>query len=100
MVRIAATEERMLTVPASPETVYAFFSSPEKIGQAMGSVQRCELLPDNAVRWVLEEKVDKGIRFRADYVVAYEGDGSEHIRWRSVAGNMRNDGEVRLKPLA
>jgi uncharacterized membrane protein len=98
VVRIAATEERVLTVQASPATVYAFFSSPQELSRAMASVERCELLPGNTVRWVLEEKVDKGIRFQADYVVAYEGDGAKHVLWRSVEGNMRNDGDVWLAP--
>jgi uncharacterized membrane protein len=100
MVRIAATEQRVLNVAASPEEVYAFFSSPETLARAMDSVERCERLPDNRVRWVLAEKVDKGIRFRGDYVVSFEGDGREHICWRSLAGNMRNDGDVWIKPRA
>src|SRR6185437_4937013 len=58
VVRIAATEERVLNVPASPESVYAFFSRPETLCQAMASVERCERLPDDRVRWVLAEKVD------------------------------------------
>lgn len=98
MVRIAATEERVLDVAASPAQVYAFFSRPEALGQAMASVERCERLEGNRVRWVLAEKVDKGIRFRADYIVAFEGDGAEHVQWRSVAGNMGNDGDVWIRP--
>src|SRR4051794_35520985 len=94
------TAEQTLTVPADPATAYAFFSRPERLSQAMGSVERCEMLPDRRVRWVLAEKVDQGIRYRADYVVAFEGDGTGHVRWRSVAGNMRNDGDVWIRPLA
>jgi uncharacterized membrane protein len=100
MVRIAATEERVFQVPASPERVYAFFSKPEELSRAMASVERCERLPGNRVRWVLEEKVDKGIRFKGDYVVVHEGDGKEHVCWRSVEGNMRNDADVWISPLA
>jgi uncharacterized membrane protein len=99
MVRIAATEERTLTVPANPATVYDVFSRPEMLGQVMASVESCQPLPGNTVRWVLKEKADKGIRFKADYTVAYEGDGSGHLRWRSVEGNMRNDGDVWLRPI-
>jgi uncharacterized membrane protein len=99
MVKIAATEERVLRVQASPERVYAFFSRPEELSQAMASVERCERLPGNRVRWVLDEKVDKGIRFKGNYVVVHEGDGKEHVCWRSVEGNMRNDGDVWIKPL-
>ena len=99
MVKISATEEQVLTVAAGPEVAYAFFSRPEELSRAMDSVERCELLPGGKVRWVLEEKVDQGIRFRADYVVAFEGDGAGHVRWRSVEGNMGNDGDVWIKPL-
>jgi uncharacterized membrane protein len=100
MVRIAATEERVFTVEAGPETVYDFFSQAEKLSRVMASVERCERLPGNRVRWVLQEKVDKGIRFKADYIVTHEGDGSEHVSWRSLEGNMRNDGDVWMRPLA
>jgi uncharacterized membrane protein len=99
MVRITAMEEQVLTVKASPERVYAFFSRPEQLSQAMASIEHCELLPGGKVRWVLEEKVDQGIRFRGDYIVAYDGDGAEHVSWRSVEGNMRNDGDVWIKSL-
>lgn len=99
MAFISATEEVTLTVKASAEEVYAFFSRPELLCQAMDAVERCEVLPDNRVRWVLHEKVDKGIRFQADYVVLFEGDGREHIGWQFVEGNMRNEGDVWLRPL-
>lgn len=99
MALISATEECVLTVTANPEEVYAFFSRPERLSQAMDSVERCEMLPGNRVRWVLQEKVDKGIRFQADYVVSFDGDGREHIGWQFVEGNMRNDGDVWIKPL-
>jgi uncharacterized membrane protein len=97
--RISASEEQVLTVPASPERVYAFFSQPEELSRAMTAVECCERLPDGRVRWVLAEKVDKGIRFRADYVVVYDGDGAAHVGWRSVTGNMGNDGDVWIRGL-
>ena len=31
--------------------------------------------------------------------MAYDGDGAEHVSWRSVEGNMRNDGDVWIKSL-
>ena len=40
-----------------------------------------------------------GIRFRGDYIVAYDGDGAEQVSWHSVEGNMRNDGDVWIKSL-
>lgn len=99
MARISASEEQVLRVQAGPERVYAFFSQPEELSRAMTSVERCERLPDGRVRWVLAEKVDKGIRFQADYVVTYDGDGAAHVGWQSVAGNMGNDGDVWIRGL-
>jgi uncharacterized membrane protein len=100
MTRVSAIEERILRVSASPKRAYAFFSQPEQLAKVMAGVERCELLPQGSVRWVLEEKVDKGIRFQADYVVVYEGDGAGHIRWRSLSGNMENAGDVSIRPTA
>src|SRR5262245_60631152 len=100
MTRVAATLERRLRVAACPEVAYAFFSRPEQFSQAMEGVEQCERLPDGGVRWVLEEKVDQGIRFRPDYVVMYDGDGARVVRWQSIAGNMENAGEVVIRPTA
>jgi carbon monoxide dehydrogenase subunit G len=99
MTRIAATEEQVFTVAASPERVYAYFTDLDKMRETIPGVERCQQLPDGRVRWVLEEKVDKGIRFRADYVVAYEGNGTDHVCCRSVTGNMANDWDAWIKPV-
>ena len=66
----------------------------------MHGVERYELLPHRNVRWVLEEKIDKGIRFQADYVVVYDGDGAGRVTWRSLSGNMGNEGDVAILPAA
>lgn len=100
MTKVAATEERTLRVAASPERAYAFFSQPEQLAKVMDGVERFEMLPHGSVRWVLEEKVDKGIRFQADYVVLYDGDGASRVRWRSLSGNMENAGDVSILPTA
>jgi uncharacterized membrane protein len=97
MTFIAATEEQMLTVTAAPDQVYAFFAQPRNLCDALGSVERCDVLPDGRVHWVLAEKVDQGIRFQGDYVVTWAGDGAEHVGWRFVEGNMRNEGDVWLR---
>ncbi len=98
MSKIATTEERQLEVAASPAEVYAFFSRLESLSEVMEGVERFEALPEGQVRWVLEEKVGQGIRFQPDYVVAYEGNGTDHVACRSVEGNMANDWDVWIKP--
>lgn len=99
MTFIAATEDQVLTVTAAPDTVYAFFAQPQNLCEALGSVESCEIRPDGRVHWVLTEKVDQGIRFQGDYVVTWTGDGAGHVGWRFVEGNMRNEGDVWLRPL-
>jgi carbon monoxide dehydrogenase subunit G len=97
--RIAATEEQVFNVPASPDRVYAFFADLDKVREITPGVERCERLTDGRVRWVLEEKVDKGISFRADFVVAYDGNGTDHVHCRFVEGNMANDWDAWIKPV-
>ncbi len=100
MTKIAATEEQVFPVEASPAEIHAFFSQLDTLQKCMGGVERCEVLPDGRVHWVLEEKVGKGIRFQPDFVVAYDGNGSDHVCCRSVSGNMGNDWDVWIKPTA
>ena len=99
MTIIAATEEQVFNVAASPDRVYAFFSNVEKVREITPGVERCERLPDGRVRWVLEEKIDKGIRFQADFVVAYGGNGTDHVHCRFVEGNMVNQWDAWITPV-
>src|SRR5262245_8468969 len=98
MARITATEEQVFNVPASPERVYAFFTGLDQLRSATPGVEQCEPLPGRRGRWLREEKVDKGIRLRAHYGVAYDDNGTDHARFRSVAGNMTNDWDAWVKP--
>jgi carbon monoxide dehydrogenase subunit G len=97
--KIAATEEQVFQVAASPQEVYAFFSDVETLCATMTGVERYEVLPGGKVHWVLKEQAGQGIRFQPDYVVAYEGNGTDHVRCRSVEGNMKNDWDARIKPV-
>lgn len=99
MAKITANEEQVFHVAASPDRVYAFFTDLDKIRDITPGVERCERLPDGRVRWVLEEKVDKGIRFQADFVVTYDGNGTDHVLCRFVDGNMVNDWDAWIKPI-
>jgi uncharacterized membrane protein len=91
MAKIAVTEERLLHVEAEPAEAYAFFSQPEKLRAAMVGLERCEISPSGRVRWVLEEKSGQGVRFKANFVVDYAGDGAEHVSWRFVEGIAAQD---------
>lgn len=99
MARISATEQQVLSVKASAERAYAFFSQPEQMCRAIDGVVECQALPGGKVRWVLAEKCEQGVRFQPDYVVAFDGDGARHVRWSFVEGNMCDEGEVWIDPL-
>jgi uncharacterized membrane protein len=96
MTRIAATEERVFRVQAPVQQLYDFFTTPEQLRELIEGVDGHEALGKGRVRWVLKEKVDKGIRFKADYTVMYEGNGRDHVWWRFVEGNMGNAGDAWL----
>jgi carbon monoxide dehydrogenase subunit G len=96
--RIVATLEQTFQVGASPQKAYTFFSMLEKLRAATPGVERCEVFPEGRVHWVLEARVDKGIRFQPDFVVAYEGNGVDHVRCRFIEGNMADDWEAWIKP--
>jgi uncharacterized membrane protein len=96
MARITATEERVFHVKATMEQMYDFFVTPDRLCELLDSVDIHESLGEGRVRWVLKEKIDKGIRFKADYTVVYDGNGQDHIWWRFVGGNMGNTGDAWL----
>lgn len=98
MAKIAITENRVFQVPADPAQVYAWLSQPEMLQQAMVDVERCEILADDRVHWVLKERVDQGIRFQPDFVVTYSGNGSNHVSCRFVEGNMANEWDAWITP--
>jgi hypothetical protein len=92
--RITATQEQVFRVGASPLRAYAFFADLDQLRQAIPGVERCEVLPGGRANWVLEPRVDRSIRFRPDYVVTLQGNGTDHVSSRFVEGNMLNDWDV------
>ncbi len=99
MTAISATEERTLTVRAPTVEVHDFFCNPTLLSELTADLESFEQKDKQCARFVLTEKVEKGVRFRADYTVAYESKGSDRVVWRSIAGNMEVDGEVKLRPI-
>jgi uncharacterized membrane protein len=97
---ISATEESTFRVKASIQQVYRFFINPNQLRELLSSVEVFIPLGNGKARWVLEEMTDKGIRFKADYTVLYEGNGVDHVHWQSLEGNMGNKGDVWLTETA
>ncbi len=99
MTKIAATEERTLTVRAPLQDVYQFFSDPGLLKEVTADVERFERLEGNKARWILIEKVEKGVRYLADYTVQYNPEGGNRVTWRTIEGNLETDGEVVLRSI-
>jgi uncharacterized membrane protein len=96
MAKIEATETQTFEVKAPLEAVYKAFSDLEIIKENFVGLERAEFSEGNVARWILKEKVDKGLRFKGDYTLKYDGNGKDRITWRSIAGNIDNDAEVVL----
>ncbi len=99
MVKIFATEERTMRVHAPLATVHAFFSDPAMIRELSADVESFERIDEHRARWVLTEKVEKGVRFHADYTVEYRAEAQERVVWTSTEGNMDVEGEVTLRSI-
>lgn len=99
MTKIKATEKRTLAVAAPITDVYNFFLDPMKISKLTADLEKFELLDPHRARWMLVEKVEKGVRYAADYTVEYSGNGQDEVTWQSVEGNMDIDGKIALRSL-
>ncbi len=97
MVKIFATEERTLRVRAPVSEVRDFFLDPDRLREVSVDVESFERLDDRRARWVLTEKVEKGVRFQADYTVQYDGEHEGQVAWRTTGGNMGVEGVATLE---
>jgi uncharacterized membrane protein len=100
MTKIAATEERTMMVRAPLAEDYQCFSDPALLREETADVDRFERLGVNKARWILTEKVEKGLRYQADYTVEYLCNGADRVAWRTVEGNLDTDGEVVLRAVS
>lgn len=96
MVRIAATGEWTFCVQTSLQHVYKFFAEPAQLCELLDGVDSHAVLGEGRVRWVCKEKIEKGLRFKGDYTVLYQGNGVDHVHWHGLDGNMGNEGDVWL----
>ncbi len=94
MTRIAATEEQTFDLETSAEQAFAFFSQPQEFSKALAGLEYCQMNGSGQVRFVFAEKRDSGIVFQPDYTVQFEPATDQSVRWRSLEGNMGNQGEV------
>lgn len=99
MVKIFATEERTMRVRAPISEVHAFFRDPAMIRELSADVESFERIDEHRARWLLTEKVEKGVRFQADYTVEYRNEADARVVWCTTAGNMDVKGEVELRAI-
>lgn len=88
-----------MRVRAPVSTVYEFFRDPASVRELSADVESFERIDQDRARWVLTEKVEKGVRFHADYTVEYRGEAEQRVVWCTTAGNMDIDGEVTLRAI-
>jgi len=93
---IETRTERTLRFEAPIEKVYAFLADVQRSGSLFPGIERIEDLGELRYRWVLLERNTAGLSFKGDYVVQYESNGEDELRWRTVSGNMSNSGTWKL----
>ncbi len=100
MPTFSSSDKRTVTIRASQDQVAEALTVPERIEQALADeLESSAKVDDHTVRWIRKPVEEKGVRFRADYVVHYEYDGHGTVTWHTVGhGNMRSNGEAKLQP--
>lgn len=98
MAWIEGTHEETFVVDADYDDVVAYFCDPGQFKAALAQVESAEEIDENVWRWVLEEKKEKGIRFKADYTVEYTREG-DSLTWTTREGNLRSSGKTELTDL-
>jgi carbon monoxide dehydrogenase subunit G len=92
MAWIEGTEEQTFVVDAPYQDVVDFFGDPATFKECLDQVESAEETEGGVWHWVLQEKAEKGIRFKADYTVKYEMTGEGRVQWHTLEGNMRSEG--------
>ena len=100
MPTFASSDKRVVTIHASAEQIAEALMAPERIRESMGDeIESSEALDAHTVHWVRKPVEEKGVKFRADYVVHYEQPEPDRVTWKTIgSGNMRSAGEARLSP--
>jgi carbon monoxide dehydrogenase subunit G len=100
MPTFSSSDKRTVTIQATQDQVAEALTVPERIERTLADELESSTKVDaHTVRWIRKPVEEKGVRFRADYVVHYEYDGRGTVTWRTVgAGNMRSNGEAKLAP--
>ncbi len=99
MAYIDAAEEQTFVVTANMEDVYRTFADPEVIQRHIHDLESWSLDAQGNAHWIIKEKSEKGVRFKGDYTVRYQGNGTDHVTWNTVTGNIKTKGEARLTRL-
>lgn len=99
MAWIDGTHEETFIVDAPYADVVDYFCDPHRFREAFGQLETSEQVEDGVWRWVLEEKKEKGIKFKADYTVEYTREGDE-LRWTTRdGGTMKSEGHTQIRDL-
>lgn len=95
MAWIDGTHEETFVVDAPFERVRDVFCDPAEFKAAFTLMETATEVEPGTWHWVLQEKVEKGIKFKADYTVKYERDG-DVLTWDTVEGNMKSRGRTEV----
>ncbi len=96
MAWIEGTHEETFVVGAPFDEVVAFFCDPARFKEAFSQMEVGEEVAELVWHWVLHEKNEAGIKFKADYTVEYERDGNA-LQWSTRdGGNMTSTGRTQV----
>lgn len=98
MAWIKGTEEQTFEVNVPLKQVRAVMGNPGVFQKCFAELDSAEELEPMLWRFTLQEKAERGVRFKPDYQVQYESQ-QEGLSWEPVRGNLRTEGVARWRAL-
>lgn len=99
MAWIDGTHQETFVVDADYETVRDVFCDPARFKAAFTQLESSEEVEPGTWHWTLQEKSEKGIKFKADYTVRYTRD-DDVLTWETLEGNMKSRGRTEVRQTA
>ena len=98
MARFKGSLGRTFIIRRPMDDVVATMTDPVVFHRFISGVEEFEPLQDGQYRFRLTEKREKGVRFQGRYIVRYELDGPQAMRWYSV-GDSTSDSNMSIEGL-
>ncbi len=100
MARFTGSYQETFVLDVPIETARAHFSSLDAIVANYGPILTVDRIGDDTLKFVLQEKNDKGVRYQGRYTCKYTLESDTRFTWRTLSDdNMWSTGSIDFRDL-